>query len=177
MIVGEILVHRDDVEDANADRLLLCRGHQLRAVLLHPLERASEGAGCGDIPARERDRRIGAVHLNHADLGGIDAEVIEHAQQLVVGDVADGRRDLLAFQLGRICLCDAGIGMDDAVVCLCVAHRHTDEFERQAVGDRDHPGDQPLGIGDLHVARDHRLAHLVAVTEGAPFDFDAHRLV
>ena len=177
MVVGEALGHRDDVEDANADRLLLRRCHQLVAVLLHPLERAAEGAGRGDVSARKRDGGIGAVHLHHVDLGGVDAQMIERAQELVVGHVADRGRDLLALQFARIRLRDAGVGVDDAVVGLRVAHRHADELERETVGDRDNPRHQPLGIGDLHVARDHRLAHLVAVAEGAPLHLDAHCLV
>ena len=102
--------------------------------------RAAEGAARSDVSAGQGDCRIGTVHLHHVDLGGVDTEVVEHAEQLVVGHVA---------------------------------HRHSDELERQAAGHRDHPGNQSLGVGDVHVAGGHRLAHLVAVAEGPPFHLDA----
>ena len=177
MVLGEALGRGDHVEDPDADRLLFGRGHQHRADLLHALERPAERAARRYVPARQGDRRVRPVHLHHVHLRGVHAEVVEHPEQLVVGHIADGGRDLLAFQLGRVGLGDAGVAVDHAVVGLGIAHRHPDELERKPVGDGDHPGHQPLGVGDVDVARGHRLAHLVAVAEGAPFHLDAQGLV
>ena len=121
MIVGETLGRRDDVKDPDADGLLLGRRHQHRAELLHPLERPSEGAAGRHVPPSEGNRRIGPVHLDHLDLRGVDPEVVEHAEQLVVSHVADRRGDLLAFQIGSVGLCDAGVAVDGAVVRLGIS--------------------------------------------------------
>ena len=159
------------------DRLLLGAGHQRLADGLHPVERPAEGAGHRHVAAHQRHRRVGAVHLHDLDLGGVDAEMLERPEQLVVGDVAGRRRHLLALELLGVRLGDAAVVADDAEVVLGIGDGDADELQRGAVGDADHEGHEAVAVGDVDVARDHRLVHLGAGAEGAPLDLDAELLV
>ena len=77
-----------------------------------------------------------------------------------------------AFLLG-----DAGVVAHDAGVVVGVGHGHAHHLDRRVVGDAHHEGHEALRVGDVHVARDHGLGHLVAVAEGAELHRDAQALL
>ena len=177
MLPGEIVRHRHDVEHADADGLLLLGGHQRFAEVHHPLQRAAEPARHRHVAARQGRRAFRRVHLQEVDLARVHAQMLQRAQHLVMRHVAHGARHLPALQVLRVGLGDARVLVDDAVVVLRVGHRRADQLQRGALGHPHHEGRQPLGVGDLHVARHHRGGHLVAVAERTPVDLGAHLLV
>ena len=145
--------------------------------LLHALQRTAETAGHGDVTTGQGRGRLGRIHLQQLHLVCIDLEIVEHSQKFVVCDIADGRGNLLAFQVLGIGLSNPRIIADHAIVVRSVGYGSTDEFQRQPLGHGDHERNQSLRIGDLHVARGHCRRHFVAVAERAPVDLHAHLLV
>ena len=143
----------------------------------HAPESPAPAAGHGHLASRQRRRAVDRHHVDHLHLAGVDAQMFQRAQQLVVGDRAEGNGDLLALQGLGIGLVDGRLVVDHAVVVLGVGDGHAHRLQRGALGDRDGEGNGTHGIGDLHLARHHRLRHGRAGFEGAPVQLDAHLLV
>ena len=144
------------------------------AVALHLGEHRIPDEGRVDVAALPGSRDLRRTHVEDLHILGIDLGVGQRGQQLIVGGRHEGRRDLLALQVGqavhaRAVAGDQLLGVADVVQQPDHLHVHALAGSRRRRARAD--------LADRHLAGRHGLDDVATAAEHLPVDLVAGRLL